>query len=177
MLTAEGTKLPGVLLLKPNIFTDARGAYVMIWNKQEYAKLGITCEFVEHCISTSRKGTLRGIHADYECDKLIQILHGSVYYVLVDAQTERHQWEAFILSAQNHWQLFKPARYAAGLLALEEDTVFCYYQSAYYDPKRQHTYRFDDHTLRIWWPHMPGGYIMAQGDEAIGLRSDLLAKL
>lgn len=176
MLTAEITKLPGVKLIKPDIFTDHRGDYVMIYQKEEYVKLGITCEFVEHCISTSRKGVLRGLHADYECQKLIQILHGSVYYVLADMQAEKPQWEAFILSDRNHWQLFKPARYAAGLLALEDNTVFCYYQNRFYDPKRQHTYRWDDPKWGIWWPHMPGGYIMARGDEDISLRSGILAK-
>ena len=175
-MIVQMTKLPGVLLLKPEIFTDHRGDYVMVLNKKEYAACGITCEFVEHCISTSRKGVLRGMHADYECDKLISVFHGSIYYVLADFTAQPPQWEAFILSDRNHWQLFKPARYAAGLLALEDDTVFHYAQSEYYDPMRQHTYRFDDFRLNIWWPHMPGGYSMARGDEDIAMREKLLAK-
>lgn len=163
-MQALKTKLEGVLLIRPDIFEDHRGDYVMVYNKKEYADLGITCEFVEHCISTSRKGVLRGLHADYECDKLISVLHGAIYYILADMQAEKPQWESFILSDRNHWQIFKPARYAAGFLALEDNTVFFYAQSNYYDPQRQKTYPYNDAKAGIWWPSSPGGYIISQRD-------------
>ena len=143
-------KLPGVILITPEQHNDWRGDYSMIYNKELYAQQGITDDFVEHCISTSSKGVLRGLHADYGCNKLLSCLHGGIYYVLLDPKSA--VWDAFLLTDKNRLQLYKPKQYAAGLLALTDDALFMYYQSAYYDPSRQQSWRFDDIMFNIFWP-------------------------
>ena len=157
----ESKKLPGVIIVQPDVLLDPRGDYTMIFNEQLYAEHGIKGPFVEHCISTSKFGTIRGLHADYACNKLLQVLHGAVFYVLLDLQTS--QWEGFTLSARNRLQLYKPAKYASGLLALTDDALFVYYQDHYYDPRRQQSWRWDDERFSIHWPLHP--IIISERDE------------
>ena len=140
-------KLPGVKLICPDIHEDFRGSYVMTYNAREYAELNFAP--VENCISISSKGVLRGIHVDPECNKLIYVTHGRIYYVVVDLATG--EYENHILSGGNHVQIFKPKQYGAGFLALTDDVVFCYMQDRYYDPSRQKTFAWDRFP-NIWWP-------------------------
>ena len=147
-------KLPGVILIVPDVFEDWRGHYVMTYNRALYLAVGITADFVEQDISTSSRGVLRGIHVDFACEKIYEILHGKAYYVLVDCQEGPTfgNWEAFILSGENHHQLYKPGRYGAGFLALSDEVVLHYFQDKTYDPKRQTTLLWNDPRLGIWWP-------------------------
>lgn len=155
MEVIDSEKLPGVKLLKPEIHQDFRGDYVMTFQKQLYTQHGIDMEFVEHCISTSMKGVIRGIHTDFECDKLMEVLSGRIYYVVVDMDPGNPRWEAFILSGENHHQVFKPRQYGAAFQALTEGAVFRYLQSQYYSPERQGTHLWNDPRLNIWWPLRP----------------------
>ena len=152
MKVTPSAKLPGVLIIEPEVHPDLRGDYVMVYNEKEYAQHGMG-PFVEHCISTSRFGTLRGLHGDFGCDKLLQCLHGELWYVLADPQT--FLWESFVLTGRNHLQLYKPRQYLGGLLALTDDAVFAYAQSEYYDPGRQVTVGFNSGRFNIAWPMKP----------------------
>lgn len=163
MQVKESAKLPGVKLYIPDVFVDFRGDYVMLYNRREY---GLDMEFVEDCISTSRKGVLRGMHEDPMCHKLITVLHGTIFYVVLDARSGT--WESFILSGRNRHIIYKPPQYAAGFLALTDDTIFHYKQSSYYDPSRQHTYAWNGYGIP--WP-LSGEPLMSERDhEAAGSR-------
>lgn len=149
----QTTSLDGVLLIEPDVFTDHRGDYCMLYNEKLYETLGV--KFVEVDISTSRRGVVRGIHVDPKCRKLISVLHGEIYYVVADVEEGSPtfgKWQSFILSDRNRRQVFKPPKYGAGFLALTDDVVFYYMQSEYYDPSRQRTYMWNDPKLGIWWP-------------------------
>lgn len=162
------TQLDDVLLIKPDIFEDFRGDYVMTYNQRLYPKPGIGVGFVEEDISMSTKGVLRGIHYSPSCWKLNQCLYGRLYYVVVNCD-EKHpefgKWQAFILSDKNHYQLFKHPRYASGFLVLSDHAVFHYMQSEYYDPENpnQKTFKWDDPRFNIWWPTKDP--ILSQRDE------------
>jgi len=162
------TKLEGVLLIKPDVFYDFRGEYVMTYNEELYKKHGIDVKFVEEDISTSAKGVLRGIHYDPVCWKLTDVLHGSIYNVLTDCDEKSDsfgKWEAFILSDKNHFQLFRHPRYGSAFLALEDNTVFHYMQSEYYVRSRQKTFMWNDPRFNIWWPKLTPFPILSQRDE------------
>ena len=162
----DNTQLPGVLLIKPDIQHDFRGEYVMVYHEDKYINVrGYYIKWREECISVSAMGTLRGIHADFSCHKLISVFHGAIYYVVVDCvetSVNFGKWQAFILSDKNYYQIFKPAQYGAGFLALTEDAVFHYKQDTFYDPKRQVTFKYDDKRFNIFWPTI--GRLMSQRD-------------
>lgn len=150
----KNTRLPGVKLIIPEIQEDFRGSYVMTYHKELYRAAGIQVDFVEQDISVSSRGVLRGIHVDFACEKIYEIIFGKAYYVLVDCQEGPTfgNWEAFILTGENHHQLYKPGRYGAGFLALSDLVILHYFQSKTYDPARQTTLLWNDPRLNIWWP-------------------------
>ena len=56
------TELPGVLIVEPKVFPDARGFFVETYNKERYAACGIAADFVQDNLSFSSRGVLRGLH-------------------------------------------------------------------------------------------------------------------
>ncbi|MCF8054654.1 MAG: dTDP-4-dehydrorhamnose 3,5-epimerase family protein, partial [Deltaproteobacteria bacterium] len=58
------TTLPGVLLIKREIFEDHRGSYRELYSEKLYKESGVGVTFVEDDISSATKGVLKGIHGD-----------------------------------------------------------------------------------------------------------------
>jgi dTDP-4-dehydrorhamnose 3,5-epimerase len=151
----QKTELDGVLLIKPSIFEDFRGEYVETYNKDEYHRLGVTCDFIQDDISISTRNVLRGIHGDLETWKLISCLYGKFYFVVVNCDTESKdfgKWQSFTLSDKNRHQILVPPKHGNGHLVLSETTIFHYKQTTYYNPRGQFTYTWNDSRLNIWWP-------------------------
>ncbi len=84
----EQTPLPGVLILAPRRFGDARGWFSEVWNRRTLAGHGITTEFVQDNHSWSRdSGTVRGLHFQappHAQAKLVRCGRGRVFDVAVD---------------------------------------------------------------------------------------------
>ena len=167
----EETQLPDVWLIKPDVNTDFRGDYVMIHNKFDYDSIlmriyseypvdekdRIDLEFVEWDIATSRKGVFRGIHYSPNCWKIYQCLAGVIYYVFVNCDRKDKdygKWASFHLEPYD--QLLKHPKYAAGMLALEDNTMLHYAQSQYYDADDpdQETFTLKDFP-EIFIPNIP----------------------
>lgn len=155
ILQVTQTKLDGVLVIKPpTIFEDHRGSYVELYNQKLYQEAGIRAKFVQDDISTSKKGTLRGIHGDRETWKLISCLYGKLYLVVLDADPTSPrfaQWESFILSDRNRLPVLVPPKYGNGHLVLSARAVFHYKQSAYYNRAKQFTILWNDPRFKIVW--------------------------
>src|SRR5271155_5343082 len=82
----EETTLPGVLMLTPKIYSDARGAFSETFNLQRMAEAGLPTVWVQDNFSTSRRNVLRGIHyqVTQPQGKLVRVTHGTVLDVTVD---------------------------------------------------------------------------------------------
>ena len=160
MIHLEDTKLDGVLLIKPQVFEDFRGSYLMTYNEKEYMEAIIQngvdgLSFVEDDISVSKKHVLRGIHGDYNTAKLISCLEGEFYLVVVNNIPDHkqfRQWVSFNLSEYNHYQVFVPPGFGNGHLVLTDRAIFSYKQSSYYNPKGQFTILWNDPKLNLCWP-------------------------
>ncbi|MHC9544294.1 MAG: dTDP-4-dehydrorhamnose 3,5-epimerase family protein [Vulcanimicrobiota bacterium] len=155
MITVEKTRLEGVLLIKPHVYEDFRGEYVETYNEDLYKEKGITVKFIQDDISVSRRHVLRGLHGDSETWKLISCPYGCFYLAVVNCDTESShfgEWQGFTLSDKNRHQVLIPPKYGNGHVILTETALFSYKQSAYYEPEKQFTYRWDDPKLNIWWP-------------------------
>ena len=153
------TDLPGVLLIKKDVFVDHRGEYVELYNEIQYrshdSPHGIDINFVEDDISIATRGVLKGIHGDQETWKLITCLHGKFYLVVInyDDQSEDFgKWTSFVLSEKNYHQVLVPPKHGNGHLCLSEKSIFHYKQSSYYDPAKQFTIKWNDPRFNIWWP-------------------------
>lgn len=150
------TKLPGVLIIEPQLFGDKRG-----WFMETYSKIKlpqIDCEFVQDNHSYSAQaGVLRGIHFQRppkEQTKIVRCVRGAVMDFAVDLQpgsATYKQWVGVELSADNKKQLFIPWGYGHAFLTLEPDTEFVYKTDNYYSPEHEVTVLWSDPDIGIDW--------------------------
>lgn len=158
MISVDRTPLDGLLVVRPRIFRDQRGAFFETWNQAGYALAGIDDVFVQDNVSVSHRGVLRGLHAQrmpHEQGKLVTVLQGRVFDVAVDVRTGSTtygRWYGIELDAASGMQLYIPAGFLHGFLALEDDTVFSYKCTAPYHPEAEFSVRWNDPTLSIRWP-------------------------
>lgn len=151
------TDLPGVLLIEPDIFGDARGFFLESWNRRRYAALGLDLEFVQDNLSFSGHGILRGLHFQHPHGqgKLVQALQGEVYDVVVDIRKGSPafgRWFGVTLSAANHRQLYIPPGFAHGFCVTGENALFAYKCTEFYNPEAEHSLAWNDPDLAIGWP-------------------------
>jgi len=153
----ETTNLPGVLLVKPNVFGDARGFFLESWNRERYAEAGLDQDFVQDNVSQSRQGILRGLHFQNPRPqgKLVQVLRGEVFDVAVDIRVGSPtfgQWYGVALSEENHYQLYVPENFAHGFCVTSETALFAYKCTDFYNPAGEHSLAWDDPDIGIPWP-------------------------
>lgn len=154
-MMVQETKLPGVKLVIPEVFEDHRGEYVETYNEETYRRQGIPVHFVQDDISVSGLHTLRGIHCDKTCWKLVTCLLGRFYLVIVNCDAQQAafgQWQSFLLSERNRHQVLVPPMHGVAHLALSRRIIFSYKQSESYDPARQLSFVWNDPRFKIWWP-------------------------
>jgi dTDP-4-dehydrorhamnose 3,5-epimerase len=151
------TDLPGVLLLQPEIFADARGDFFESFRADAAQAAGLPV-FVQENQSRSGRGTLRGLHfqLDRPQGKLVRVVQGSIYDVAVDIREGSPtfgRWTAQVLSAENRLQLYIPPGFAHGFCALDEVADVQYKCTDYYSGgPDQRGVRWNDPALTIPWP-------------------------
>lgn len=154
-MQVDETEIAGVRIVRPTVFADERGYFKEMYAATRYAAAGIAKQFVQDNVSLSRRGTLRGLHGDPRMAKLVQVLRGSAFDVVVDLRAGSPsfgKWIGVTLSGANHRQLYIPAGCLHGFLALEDDTILMYKQTAEYDPNSEISVAWDDPDLAIAWP-------------------------
>jgi dTDP-4-dehydrorhamnose 3,5-epimerase len=151
----EQLPLSGALLLTPKVFNDDRGSFEELFATERYAAAGITETFVQDNLSVSRRNVLRGLHGDPRMSKLVRVVSGEAFDVIVDARPgspTRLRWYGTLLRAAEHRQIYVPTGFFHGFLALSETVVFLYKQSALYDPSTERGAAWNDPSLAIDWP-------------------------
>jgi dTDP-4-dehydrorhamnose 3,5-epimerase len=154
-LTVRETTLADARLFMPDVWEDDRGFFKETYSTAKYEALGLTDTFVQDSVSFSAQNVIRGLHGDPEMSKLITVLRGKIWDVIVDVRKGSPtyaKWEGFILSEHNHRQLYIPKGFAHGFIALTGDIVFSYKHSALHDAKREFAYRWNSPELAIPWP-------------------------
>ena len=149
------TQLGGPVLLEPAVHGDARGFFLEAYRRLEFAELGIDAELVQHNHSRSRRGIIRGMHFQPGMGKLVRCVRGEILDVLVDIRRESPsfgEWEGFVLSDDNHHQLFCPDGFAHGFCVVSEVADVVYGCTTYYDPSAEGGFRYDDPEVGIEWP-------------------------
>lgn len=156
------TQISDVLILEPKVFGDARGFFTESFNADTFAKVtGLKPNFVQDNHSKSAKGVLRGLHyqLDNAQDKLVRVVQGEVFDVAVDVRRTSPtfgQWVGVHLSADNFRQLWVPKGFAHGFLVLSDTAEFVYKTTDYYSPSSERAILWNDPTLAIEWPAIPG---------------------
>lgn len=150
-------EVPGVRLVEPDVFGDARGFFMESYNTARYATHGIAETFVQDNVSRSVRGVLRGLHLQHPFSqaKLVSVLEGAVFDVAVDVRVgSPHfgKWVGAELSADNRRQLYVPAGFAHGFQVISESALFVYKCSELYHPEADLSVAWDDPDIGIEWP-------------------------
>ena len=149
--------IPDVILIEPDVYRDARGFFLETWHERKYAEGGICGPFVQDNHSHSRRGSLRGLHAQREHPqgKLVRVVDGEVFDVAVDIRrgsASFGQWVGDRLSGENLRQLWIPPGFAHGFCVLSETVHLEYKCTAFYDADDEIAIAWNDPEIGIEWP-------------------------
>lgn len=152
------TAIPGLLILEPKVFGDARGFFMESYNAKAFQDAtGLDVNFVQDNHSRSGKGVLRGLHYQIEQaqGKLVRVTRGSVFDVAVDLRKSSPtfgQWVGVELSEDNNRQFWIPPGFAHGFLVTSDSADFLYKTTDYYAPQHERSLLWNDPTVGVAWP-------------------------
>ena len=152
------TRLPGVIIVEPTVFSDHRGFFMEAYRKSAFVAAGIDAEFVQDNHSRSVRGTLRGLHLQRPPKaqaKLVRVLEGEVFDVAADVRPDSPtygRWVAVELSSDNRRSVYIPAGYAHGFCVTSAEAQILYKTSDEYAPALEWGVRWNDPVLGIEWP-------------------------
>ena len=172
------TPIEGLLVIKPQVFVDARGYFVETYNEKRYREAGIDAQFVQDNQSCSSYGVVRGLHFQrppYTQAKLVCCTVGRVLDIAVDLRKNSPtfgQWHSVELSAENHLQFFIPKGFAHGFSVLSETAVFTYKCDELYHPEADGGILLSDPDLAIDWQVPEELRILSEKDKKHPLLKD-----
>jgi dTDP-4-dehydrorhamnose 3,5-epimerase len=85
------TNHPDILLLEPEIYSDARGFFMESFNQREFERVLVrSISFVQDNHSRSSRYALRGLHYQdpNPQEKLVRVAAGTVFSVAVDIRKD-----------------------------------------------------------------------------------------
>ncbi|HQF61492.1 MAG TPA: dTDP-4-dehydrorhamnose 3,5-epimerase [Anaerolineaceae bacterium] len=155
------TDLPGVVIVEPQVFGDARGFFMETYQERVFAEAGLPTHFVQDNHSGSRQGILRGLHYQIQQPqgKLVRAVAGEVFDVAVDLRKSSPyfgKWFGLVLSAENKRMLWVPPGFGHGYYVLSEWAEFVYKTTDFYAPQWERTLRWDDLQVGVDWPLVAG---------------------
>ncbi|HEY6511139.1 MAG TPA: dTDP-4-dehydrorhamnose 3,5-epimerase [Burkholderiaceae bacterium] len=172
-MKATATALPGVLVLEPAVFRDARGLFFESFNQRAFDEaVGRHVEFVQDNHSSSQRGVLRGLHYQlppHAQGKLVRVVRGSAFDVVVDIRRDSptfRRWLGVTLDAESQRQVWIPAGFAHGFISLQDDTVFLYKTTDFYAKECERSILWSDPELAIGWPDVGAPPLLAAKDAA-----------
>jgi dTDP-4-dehydrorhamnose 3,5-epimerase len=172
------TAIEGLLIIEPRIFPDDRGYFYESYNKQKFAEAGITADFVQDNQSFSQKGALRGMHGQaepYAQGKLVRVLQGRVLDVAVDIRKNSPTYGHHVsveLSGDNHLQFWVPPGFLHGFVTLEDNTIFTYKVTNFYNKESEIGVIWNDPSLAIGWGVDEKNVLLSPKDELLGSFAD-----
>jgi len=149
--------LEDVVVLKPEIFQDARGFFMETFRTDQFEELGLPYQFVQDNHSRSTKGVVRGLHFQWEppMGKLMRVTIGAAFLVAVDIRKGSPtlgQWSGIEASAENRLEVWAPAGFARGFCVLSDVAEIQYKCTGLYNSKAESSIRWDDPDIGVQWP-------------------------
>jgi dTDP-4-dehydrorhamnose 3,5-epimerase len=151
------THIPGVLILEPKVFGDARGFFFESFNQRKFEQqTGVNKPFVQDNHSRSAHNVLRGLHYQIKQPqaKLVRVIAGEVFDVAVDLRRSSAtfgKWFGACLSAENKRMMWIPEGFAHGFVVLSEHAEFLYKTTDYWAPEHERCIAWNDPDLGIDW--------------------------
>lgn len=151
------TPLPGVLIIEPRVFGDARGFFLESFNAERFAEHGLPTHFRQDNHSRSARGVLRGLHYQWPRPqgKLVWVTRGEVFDVAVDIRRGSPsfgRWYGTVLKEDEPRQMWIPPGFAHGFCTLSETADFVYKCTDVYVAEFDRGILWSDPAIGIDWP-------------------------
>lgn len=166
------TAIPGVVILEPRVFCDARGYFFESFSQREFEQKVRPIKFVQDNESKSSYGVLRGLHyqkGEHSQSKLVRVVKGIVLDVAVDIRRGSPTFGRSVaveLSESNHRQFFIPRGFAHGFSVLSPEAIFQYKCDNFYAPQSEGAIAWDDPELGIDWRIPAESVLLSPKDSA-----------
>ncbi|MDX9812737.1 MAG: dTDP-4-dehydrorhamnose 3,5-epimerase, partial [Bacteroidales bacterium] len=151
------TEFQGLVIIKPDIFSDKRGYFFESYKHEALINAGISFNPVQENESKSSKGVIRGMHYQlnpYAQAKLIRVVDGRIYDIALDLRKDSPtfgNWFGIVLDSDTKDQLFIPRGFAHGLSALSDTAIIQYKCDNYYNSQAERGISVKDPYLGIDW--------------------------
>ena len=184
-MRVEPTELPGVVLIEAAVHRDDRGFFLEVFHAAKFRALGLDLAFVQDNHSSSKRGTVRGLHlqTDEPQGKLVRCVSGAVFDVAVDVRRGSPtfaRWTGTTLSAENFRQLWIPPGFAHGFTVLSAVAEVEYKCTSLYKPESDLAIRWNDPRIGIQWPEQAwpdGAPVLSPKDADAPLLSEVSGRL
>ena len=138
------TPFEGLYQIKTKKFTDSRGAFKKLYNKNFLDQNNLISDFVDLNHSKSiERGVLRGFHYQaepFEEIKLVSCIRGKVRDYAIDVRRDSSTYlQCFSIdfSADDNFIIYIPSGFAHGYMALEKQSEVIYLSSNYHSPEHE----------------------------------------
>lgn len=156
-MNVKTTSIPGVMILEPRVFQDARGYFFESYKEKEFNTEVAKVKFVQDNESCSTRGVMRGLHFQrppHAQAKLVRCVRGAVLDVAVDIRKGSPTFGEHVaveLTEENHRMFFIPKGFAHGFAVLSDTAVLQYKCDNYYAPEADGGISILDESLGIDW--------------------------
>jgi dTDP-4-dehydrorhamnose 3,5-epimerase len=156
-MVVEKTFIEGLLVLKPKVFEDPRGYFFESYNQKVFEEVGLNEHFVQDNQSLSQKGVLRGLHMQappHAQGKLVRVIKGAVLDVALDVRKNSPTYGKYFsieLNEQNKTMFWIPPGFAHGFLTLQDNTIFHYKCTNYYNKESEACVLWNDKDINVNW--------------------------
>lgn len=145
-------KIKGITLYKSKINKDSRGHFTEIYKKNLLKK-----NFIFHCLSSSKKFVLRGLHLQIKNSqaKFITVVSGKIFDVAVDLRRNSKTFGKFFkitLPYKSYNSIYIPEGFAHGFCGLSKKNIIYYCCTNYREKSHEVGILWNDKDLKIKWP-------------------------
>ena len=149
--------ISGVFEFSLNTHIDNRGSFIKYYFDPIFKDLGIYFDMKECYLSSSKKGTIRGMHlqdSPFELQKVVTCVNGSVLDVLLDLRPDSKsylKYETIELSTKMQNALFIPEGIAHGFQSKVNNTNMLYLTNCIQNKEAEIGIKWD--SFGFCWPY------------------------
>jgi dTDP-4-dehydrorhamnose 3,5-epimerase len=151
------TGFNGLIVIKPNVYSDNRGYFFESFNLASFQRAGILFSPVQDNESKSSRGVIRGLHYQlkpFDQAKLIRVIDGKILDVALDLRKNSltyGKWYCIELDSDTKDQLLVPRGFAHGFSVLSDIAVIQYKCDNVYNSQYERGIALNDPALDINW--------------------------
>jgi len=156
-IQVEETGIKDLSVVSPAVFKDQRGFFFEVFRADAYKAHGLPTQFVQMNQSGSVKGTVRGLHFQWDppMGKLMRVSRGTAFLVAVDLRKDSPtlgKWFGRTFSDEDRQLVWAPAGFARGFAVLSEFAEVQYLTTGIYNADGESGIRWNDPRIGIRWP-------------------------